>query len=268
MQIPGYYINLDSAVPRRRYMKAQVNRLGLPITRMAAQDGAAMSDAEAAVMQPRSTLHKLAKQELACFLSHRECWIEIANGAHRFGAVFEDDLAFSDDAVHFLCQDDWLPAEAELVKVETTTRRVMLDRAARLAPGRRILAKLHSRHLGAGGYVVSKAFAAKLVAASEFVTLPVDYALFNPATALFPEVEVLQLNPAICVQQCRSREVFLPVGVPWSDLNAARVGLKARGWAKLRRELVRPFAQIGTDFGQTMLGMATGRRWTLIRFRK
>ena len=39
----------------------------------------------------------LSKAEIACFLSHRECGRRIAEGPDAFGAVFEDDVVFSDE---------------------------------------------------------------------------------------------------------------------------------------------------------------------------
>ena len=116
MQIPGYYINLDRAEARRAYMQAEIARLGLPVQRMPAVDGGLLSDADLQRLHPRALMHIMAKAEVACFLSHRNCWIQIAEADARFGAVFEDDIAFSDDVATFLCDDSWLPRAAGLVQ--------------------------------------------------------------------------------------------------------------------------------------------------------
>ena len=267
MQIPGHYINLDRAEARRAYMQGEIARLGLPVARMPAVDGSGLTDADMRRLHPRAVMHPMAKAEVACSLSHRNCWIKIAEAEARFGAVFEDDIAFSDDALAFLGDDGWLPDGADLIKIETTSRMVMLDRKTVPVEGR-TLARLTSRHLGGGGYILSKACAARLVKATETIALPVDYALFDPAMALLPDVTVWQLNPAICVQQLRSRNVFLPAGIDWSELSKDRVALKKRGLAKLRREVTAPFVKLADFARQSLRAVLTGRRWKMVRFRK
>ena len=267
MQIPGHYINLDRAEARRAYMQGEITRLGLPVARLAAVDGGKLTDADMQRLHPSAAMHRMAKAEVACFLSHRNCWIKIAAAEARFGAVFEDDIAFSDDALAFLGEDSWLPEGADLIKIETTSRMVMLDRKALPVKGR-ALVRLTSRHLGGGGYIVSKACAARLVKATETITLPVDYALFDPAMALLPDVAVWQLDPAICVQQLRSKSVFLPAGIDWSELSKDRIALKKRGLAKLRREVAAPFVKLADFTRQSLRATLTGRRWKMIRFRK
>lgn len=268
MEIPGYFINLDRAQGRLAYMTGEIARLGLPVTRMAAVDGALLDDADMARLHPHALMHRLAKAEVACFLSHRKCWIGVADGVSPFGAVFEDDIAFSDDAAIFLNDDSWLPVEADLIKIETYSRTVMLDRKTRPAPGTRGLARLRSLHLGAGGYILSRAMAVQLVAETDTVSLPVDFGLFDPASALVPDAEVWQLTPAICVQQICSRAVFLPHGVEWSGLDQARLGLKKHGLAKLWREVTTPFVRPTRFLSRTLRALLTERRWVLIRFRK
>lgn len=268
MLIPGYYINLDRADARRAYMQGEINRLGLPVSRVAAVDGRALTDADMQRLHPSAVMHQMAKAEVGCFLSHRNCWKKIAESAAKFGAVFEDDIAFSDDAVTFLEDDIWLPDGADLAKIESTRRMVMLDRRALVVRGGRRLSRLTSLHLGAGGYVLSKDCAARLVAMTETITMPVDHALFDPALALLPDVTVLQLDPAISVQQLRSRSIFLPAGVDWSELSKDRIGLKKRGLAKLKREVTAPFVKLADYAAQSLRAALTGRRWTMIRFRK
>jgi len=267
MQIPGYFINLDRATARRSYMEGEIVRLGLPVSRVSAVDGTQITESSYAQLHPRARMHRLAKAELACFLSHRACWHLIAMSSFSYGAVFEDDIAFAEDAKRFLTQDDWLEVGTDLVKIETTSRRVMLSRQQRNVFGRS-LAKLSSRHLGGGGYILSRATAQRLLEASRTIDLPLDYALFDPDMALLPDVPVLQLTPAICIQQLRSRTVFLPDGIDWSELSKDRRSLKLHGLPKLRRELTAPFIKLFRFLTQNANAAMTGRRWTMVPFRK
>ena len=248
-------------------MEGEIARLGLPIARVSAVDGTQITDSDYARLHPKARMHRLAKAELGCFLSHRSCWQLIATSALPYGAVFEDDIAFSEDAKRFLAQDDWLEVGTDLVKIETTNRRVMLSREQRNVFGRS-MARLSSRHLGGGGYILSRAMAQRLLRATLTIDLPVDYALFDPEMALLPDVPILQLTPAICVQQLRSRKVFLPTGIDWSELSKDRKSLKLRGLPKLRRELTAPFVKLFRFFAQNANAALTGRRWTTVPFRK
>ena len=267
MRIPGFYINLDRAEARRAYMQDEITRLGLPIARIPAVDGGKLTDIELQRLHRVPAMHLMAKSKVACFLSHRNCWVKIAQAETPFGAVFEDDIAFSDDAMAFLGDDSWLPNGAGLVKIETTSRMVLLDRKTLPVKGRE-LARLTSQHLGAGGYVLSKACATRLVSATETVALPVDYALFSPAMALLPDVLVWQLDPAICVQQLRSKKIFLPAGIDWSEMSKDRIALKKRGLNKLWREVTTPFVNLTNFAFQNLRGALSGRRWKMSRFRK
>jgi glycosyl transferase family 25 len=267
MQIPGYFINLDSATARRAYMEAEIARLGLPITRLAAVKSTALSDADFARLHPDGSRFQMVKAEVACSLSHRACWKLIAEGTAPFGAVFEDDIAFADDTAHFLGQDGWLPPGIELVKLETFLSGVMLTRQT-IAAQNRALVQLCSCHLGAAGYIVSRALAQRLFDASQTITLPIDLALFDPESRLLPEVPAWQLTPAICIQQFRSKEVFLPDGAEWSGVDAHRVVRKRHGLAKLRRESARPFLQLYEALRTALRVARTGQRRTIVRFRK
>ena len=269
MIIEGRFINLDRATGRRTHMEAEAARTGLPLSRQEATDGRAMSPETYERWHPKAGgMHRLSPLEVACFLSHRAAWAEIAEGAAPYGAVFEDDLTFADDAANNLTRDDWIPAGADLIKIETTARKAMLAPPFLDQPNGRMLARLTSRHLGAGGYVLSRDFARRLLAATDPIAVPVDYALFSEPLAAVPGASLWQLSPAICVQQVRTSEQFLPKDAEWSGLDAARRGIKRTGLAKIWREVTRPFADIGSEAAHLVHALSSGRRWLRIRFRR
>src|SRR5690554_334771 len=106
MNIPGHFINLSRASARRRHMESEAARLDLPIERIAAVDGTTMTRSEYQRWHPKAgPMHRLSKPEVACFLSHRTAWMQIVSDDRPFGAVFEDDLTFADDAPAFLGSD-------------------------------------------------------------------------------------------------------------------------------------------------------------------
>ena len=267
--IKGHFINLDAAKGRLKHMTSEVERLSLPLFRLPAVNGQMLDDeVSSRWLSQDGPMHHLSKPELACFLSHRAAWELIATGEDPFGAVFEDDLTFSDDALRYFETHNWIPEDAELVKIETTSRKVMLQKPILDAGSRRAIAPLVSKHLGAGGYVLSREFAQKLLVATDPITVPVDYALFDPQTRVIKDVSVWQLDPAICVQQVRTREKFLPDTVETSGLDAARANLKRHGKAKIMREVLRPLLSLNAEIRAQARAIRDGCRWAFIKFRR
>lgn len=268
MLIPGFFINLDESSSRREHMMSEGVRVGLALTRVAAVRGDRLSPEQLKRWQPRFDLHPMSPPEIGCFLSHRAVWAQIADGGSRFGAVFEDDVMFADQTGALLASDDWLPDDVSILKVETNRRSAMLSPPFRPAPDGRGLARMASEHLGAGGYILSRQAARRLLAASETITVPVDYALFSPTFALLKPFDAWQLDPAICIQQIRSAGKFLPEAAEISGLDASRKHLKLNAFAKMRRELARPLSQAALHACRRIEAVTLGHRWKAVPFRR
>lgn len=192
-------INLDRSTGRLAWVQSQFAAAGLTFERFSAVD---MNDitpeAMARITRPRKEDTLWARSEVACFLSHRECWQRIAAGPDAFVAVFEDDIFLSRNAAEFLDDTLWMPPGVELVKIETFLQRTTIDGDGTDIKGHR-LSRLHQRHWGSAGYIISRGLAAHLFATSETFDRTVDEFLFDP-----PEPgrdhPSWQLVPALCVQ--------------------------------------------------------------------
>ncbi|MBZ9811022.1 MULTISPECIES: glycosyltransferase family 25 protein [unclassified Mesorhizobium] len=103
--------------------------------RIPAVDGSLLHyDDVMAIYQPIPNAATLTLGEVGCFLSHRNCWSEIALGQEPFGCVFEDDVIISSHLLQFIGDDtNWIPADADIVKIETVLGRVWLDRVVSYA---------------------------------------------------------------------------------------------------------------------------------------
>jgi glycosyl transferase family 25 len=268
VKIQGWYINLDAATGRNAHMQSEAARLGLPLTRMAAVNGKVLApDTYQDCHKPVAGMHYMSPPEIACFFSHQNGWKNIAEGDAPYGAVFEDDLVFADDAAALLNDDAWIPEGTDVVKIETTSRKALLLRPFHSVPGERRLGRLGSQHLGGGGYILSKSFAAKLLQETQEFGAPIDYLLFNPDYAAVPTASVLQLFPAICVQQVRTRTKFLPDTAESSGLDEHRKVLKLRGFAKVRRELARPFITLFREISGHVKALLRNGVWKFIHYR-
>ena len=215
----AFVINLDRSPERWAFAEGQGARLGLDLVRIAAADGRAIPDAEhLAECPPDPRGRRLSKSELACCLSHRTAWQALAESGAPFGAVFEDDIELADDAAEFLGSADWLPAEADIVKLNASRRRAKLSLRASAAANDRALRRLVSPTTDSCGYLISAAHARRLLVEPRQFARPLDRALFDTAAG----ARIWQLDPGLCVQQKYSAATFLPESGKGSTIQARR----------------------------------------------
>lgn len=201
MFIPAYLINLDRSPDRLAIMQERFESLGIPFRRVVAVNGQELSPEDiGAVRIDVPGWKPLSANEVACFLSHRKCWELISLAPEDHGCIFEDDVLLSNSLASFLSHDGWIPAFAEIVKLETDRRRVWIDRRSYRLEGNFELAKLWSGHYRAGGYIVSKSVARKLLDLTERFAVPIDVIVFDRAFRLRVPVAIYQLVPSVCVQ--------------------------------------------------------------------
>jgi len=273
-----FVINLDRAPERLAHMQAEFGRLGVPFERLPAVDGAALPATEIArwTATPMANGACLTPGEIGCILSHRKCW-QAAAAANEPVAVFEDDVFLSDDAAAFLGADDWLPADADIVKLETFLRPTLVDKAAVVA-GARALTRLRSMHIGAGGYVVTLRGLEILCSAESDALLPLDHLLFDPVSPVFERLVIYQMEPAVCVQQhvaqsrrgrradVASRSSASFFGSALKNERTDRRPHKSPA-ERIWREIQRPFVRLGDAFTHALATATTPRRWITVAFR-
>lgn len=238
MNIPCYYINLDQAVSRRRHMERQAEQIGISFSRISAVIGSELTLEQARSWNPSPHSGKyLTPNEIGAFLSHRRAWETIANGQCDYAAVFEDDVCISPKSSEILSGDDWIPAGTDIVKTETFNSKVLLRPPFVPAPGGRQLAKLAYQHYGTAGYILSRDAAARLLIATSTFAVPVDVAIFTPKSREIAKLEVLQLSPAICIQEMRAQPQVAPKDIEASSVEASRSDRLSGGKANWRRRL-------------------------------
>jgi len=247
-----YLINLDRAPERLQRMKGEFARLGLEFTRVAGVDGAQLSDEEIKRYQPEAgTFGLLSRGEVGCFMSHRLCWRAIADGPSEFGAVFEDDILVSSRAAELLKNIDWIPADSDVVKLDAAPFATFIGRHRIALPEGTGLHRLCFNHYCAGGYILSRTVAARLLKETEIFTAPVDEVMFNVVSPIFHDLQIYQIVPAICTQE---RYVLPPETIEGPESYIENIGnRKFKGRLKRRkkvlRELYSGLNRIGTWVG-------------------
>lgn len=186
-------------------MREVFDRLGVDFERVAATDGATLP---AEVVEDFRRNRTAAKPdgwlpgEVGCFFGHFSAWLKVAAGEQDWAAVFEDDIHAAPDLAKLLSSADWIPADAEIVRLEGTgsTMRLAGGRPIRAVPGRKIYRAI-SGTAGAAGYVIARRVAARLVeVAPELHSIP-DVFLFKPKMSPVARgLRRYQVVPAVCIQ--------------------------------------------------------------------
>lgn len=201
----AYLINLDRSPDRLLQMQSQFGRLGIAFERFAAVDAAAMSQDELANFARARTgimASPWLPGEVGVFLSHFAIWRLVAEQDDRAAAIFEDDLNLAADLKPLLASSDWIPADADLVRLEAN--RKMLLRGGRrigIAPERRLF-RAESGTWGAAAYIVTKDAAGRLVESDPALHRQADNFLFKPGLSpIARSLRRYQVVPAVCVQK-------------------------------------------------------------------
>lgn len=210
--IKSYIINLDRNPERMASMSQQFDAYNLPYQRFPAVDGKKISDEdfeEFSAARPRAKLAgKWTKGKMGCDLSHRGLWDIAAKSEDAYTAIFEGDLMFSDDFKSYMTRTDWIPEDADIVRLEGTTLMKCLI-------AKKPFARFESRGLyrllpnkfknafavGAGAYIIKKEAAQRLMDAPLDVFTYADRALFDHVTSgIAKDLVTYQLNPAVAMQ--------------------------------------------------------------------
>jgi glycosyl transferase family 25 len=194
-------INLDRSRDRLAHITAEFTRIGVAFERVKAIDARDRPELD---HMPQNVLYKqrlrLTGGEIACLLSHRACWTIVAGDDAPYAAIFEDDAVFCARAGALLGNADWIPADADIIKLETFFQKTIVGRKRIPAGPGFSVSRLFADHMGTGGYIISKRTASDLIEASKEIRTAVDDLVFNPAFRILPRKTIYQLIPALCVQ--------------------------------------------------------------------
>lgn len=198
----AYVINLEKDTDRLRFMTDRLNELGIEFERIPAIAADEMApDMMEYLRAPRADgfTVRWKQSEAACFFSHGKVWEKISHDTDPYGLVFEDDVHLSGDLRAFTDSDDWIPADAQIIRIETSTNRLLLDRG--LQANGRAVARVLSTAWCAGAYILSRETAQYLVSLEQPLYDHTDAYLFShERSALARTLKTYQVYPALAVQ--------------------------------------------------------------------
>jgi glycosyl transferase family 25 len=237
--IPCYLINLDRAPARFAFISRRLQALGIPYSRLSAVDGSAMPEKDRTAFiasRPRDGRTWSAGQ-VGCFMSHVKAWEKIAEGLEPYGVIIEDDVHVSDEAPAFLKSPNWIPADADIVRLESTGQWLKLGKTSSRIDDRAVR-RVRSTAWGAGAYVLSKSAALKLLAVEPKLHSPVDDFLFNfKSSAVAKGLTVYQVAPALVEQDKFIANQSASKGFG-SDIETGKIFQRVRGISAMLRSVV------------------------------
>lgn len=254
-----YVINLDRRPDRLHAMAAQLEALAIPFKQIEALDAqTATPENIECGFAANGPLGILSKGDKACGQSHRRALRAFLDSSEPRALIFEDDIALDKSAAELLRDDAWIPSGVDVVKLEhfgPDSQYVLIAEAIDVAPQRKI-ARLRSRHVGAGAYILSRRAADVLLHAVPAWPLPVDHMLFNPnISPLFDSLRPYQMLPTVARQSSSLGGL--------SDIAGGRIAQRNLNLRHLKRELVRAYNDLRALPWQLM-EFAQGRA-TLVR---
>jgi glycosyl transferase, family 25 len=215
--LPILVINLERSKARLEFMQNQLDEFGLRFERIPAVDGVQMNDVDFSRLSFESPIASAPDRIVAwtpcsvgCFLSHRQAWERAAqsDSPYPYTAILEDDLFLAADAVPLLSGYEWIPSGADLVRLETTSERVVLRWPGALihdlpkeVAKRRSVYSLRMTTIYAGAYIISKDAAQRLLAVNKKEIDKVDFFLFSKRhSKISRSMNIFQVAPAVAIQ--------------------------------------------------------------------
>lgn len=200
----AFLINLDRSSDRLSQMETEFGRAGIAFTRFSGVDTLRWSPEEVADFfraRPAFSPEERLPGDAGAFLSHLGVWREIAAAEEPAAAVFEDDVHLAADLPNLLGASDWLPDDADIVRLESNAKMRLRDgRALALAPGRKLY-RAASGTWGAAGYLITRQAAERLIELPASTHTHIDWFLFKPTrSSVAASLTCYQVSPALCIQ--------------------------------------------------------------------
>lgn len=211
-----YLINLDGDHERLAHFQHQAALAGVAFERVAAVDGRKLAPRDyQKLISPTFEFAPMTPPEFGLLGSHKKAWERLLATDEQHAAIFEDDAILSDNLGHALSEIAQSNLSFDIIKLETTLRRVVISQSEAMLPSGYQLHQLLTWHGGTAGYIISRAGAEKLLgwkvksrhspAADHDAPLlcsasVLDQMLFNPFSKVCSQLRVMQINPAGCIQ--------------------------------------------------------------------
>ena len=249
LHLKCFLINLDRSSLRLERMAARFQAIDLDFTLIQAVDGYLLAQNEVDRFVKTRNTRSWNYGEIGCFLSHLKTWQWFLESGEEFAAVFEDDVFLSNELTGLLTSSDWIPDDADIVRLETTFWKTEISVDKIMVTERFDLHRLLSLHHGSGAYIISKRAARFLLDNPALLRSTIDSTLFDFREKSCRALTIYQMNPAPAMQELIYEKYVSEIPVTESEI-AKSMPVPSRAWAlqlsKLLREIKRPFLSART----------------------
>ncbi len=245
-----YCINLDRFLERFERIKSLLAGSGLELVRISALDGHRLKErGTPARPRPQALPAKgtlLTRFEIGAVLSHRKAWRAFLRTSDTHALFIEDDVYFGAHFARYILSPVFEATQFDIVNIETTNAPVVLRHGTALPYDNRRLYDITTYHHGAGGYILTRAAAERLLLMSAGAPDGIDTIIFNMArhkeSGLRPFKQG-QVSPALIVQHvCHPNPPDNPLLNSYiGNRRGPRTGRTPMSLAKIAKELGRPF---------------------------
>jgi glycosyl transferase family 25 len=204
--IKTYLINLNNSTARLERMQVEFSsRSLLDFCRISAVNAYAPDVGDIHFLDrvsSRGPWGPLDGHARGCTASHLKAYQTFLSTNEEFAAIFEDDVFLAKDVSTWLENDYWIPADADVVKLERwrDDRLLVVISREGFDINDRTISRLYSKHSGAAGYIIRRR-AAERALDNVAVNVPIDHLLFHPNVSKFSRsLKIYQVSPALCQQ--------------------------------------------------------------------
>lgn len=176
-------------------MDEQLGLLNIEWTRLPALDGSALPAGLFDSEKRRCTRRTLTRGEVATLHSHVNAWHFVRDWQTPC-VILEDDAILAFSVMRWLETDAWIPDNADIIRFETFSMKVVLCSDHRSYNGRN-LQRLRSLHYGSAAYCLTPKGAAALLARYRRGSDTADDLMFLNARSLC----TYQVTPALAIQK-------------------------------------------------------------------
>ncbi|HOO50500.1 MAG TPA: glycosyltransferase family 25 protein [Alphaproteobacteria bacterium] len=192
-------LNMDKDKERLCHMAQQLSLTCPEFTRIPAINGRNMLQTELQSYGKNVRGNDWSNGALGCFLSHRSAWHTLVTSGEEYALILEDDVYLSADLSKLLQDISWIPKDADIVRLETSTNRVKLEPVGEIFD--RHICKVRSTCWCCGAYLIHRDTAQTLLETPREKWDSVDYFLLSRETSeIARTLNVYQVTPALAVQ--------------------------------------------------------------------
>lgn len=194
-----YLINLQRSPDRLREMKRSLEAQKIDFERVEAIDSENLSPSDWNICHTPSIEYpySIKAGEIACYLSHRLCWLKLINSGLKWGLILEDHCVLSQRAYFYLRSTEWIPKECEIVQLVFSEKNVFYKKKIDLSDGNSLLNIVNTSPVGTSGYFISRHAAEIALQYSDQILSPIDNYLFGSWSLFSKNVPRWRLRGAV-----------------------------------------------------------------------